>query len=239
MKKFFALMLVLAMACAMLPAAAEEDMTGVWYMKTMTVGEQTIDVAMMGMEGSLTLNADGTGVMASSGQESECTWTATSITINGDTAELALADGALVITSEGTSMTFSREAPSAVEMAPENLNAAAEDFNGNWVCAYLEMEGTIVPASLMEAAGQALPVITFDNGKFTLEGGTLGDVLGAILPELTYAEGVYTGETSFGDTVIPFRLSLLEDGMLRFSCTMGETPTTMYFKTAEAEAPAA
>ena len=239
MKKFFALILVLAMACALLPATAEEDMTGVWYMKTMVVGEQTIDVAMMGMEGSLTLNADGTGVMASNGQDSECSWTPTSITINGDTAELALVDGELVISSEGTSMVFSREAPSAVEMAPENLNAAAEDFNGNWTCAYLDMEGTIVPASLMEAAGQALPVIAFENGKFSLEGGTLGDVIGAILPELTYADGVYTGESTFGDTVIPFRLSLLEDGLLRFSCTMGETPTTMYFTRAEAEAPAA
>lgn len=42
MKKLISMILIVCMACMMIPAMAEEDLTGEWYVKTMSQGEQDL-----------------------------------------------------------------------------------------------------------------------------------------------------------------------------------------------------
>ena len=77
MKKITALVLALMMACLMTCAfAAEADplYTGEWYLKTMQNGDETIDVAAMGLNGVMTLNADWTCSMTGMGNDVTGTW---------------------------------------------------------------------------------------------------------------------------------------------------------------------
>ena len=88
MKKCFAMLLALCMALAVMPAMAEDDMTGTWYM------------VMAGVTaGSIELNADGTVALTAYGAETEHregTWTADgeTVTVCADGRDkIALGDG--------------------------------------------------------------------------------------------------------------------------------------------------
>lgn len=101
MKKFLALILVLCMALAAIPAAAENDFTGTWYL------------IMLGMTGgTFELNADGTcaiSVAADSEEHNvECTWSA-----EGDTVTLSVGEKSMVMTFDGTDMLLSEDAITA------------------------------------------------------------------------------------------------------------------------------
>ena len=74
MKKITALILALMMACLMLPALAEEDVTGDWYLQSMSAGGMSINPADMGMSMKLTLNAGGTYAMVSGEDAEEGPW---------------------------------------------------------------------------------------------------------------------------------------------------------------------
>ena len=150
MKKITALVLALMMACLMTCAfAAEADplYTGEWYLKTMQNGDETIDVAAMGLNGVMTLNADWTCSMTGMGNDVTGTWkdeadkNKITVTMDGDDADVMLSDGELTVSAGETKMIFTREAPAAAGDATAEIkaDATAEEFNGNWTCIALSV----------------------------------------------------------------------------------------------------
>ena len=98
MKKILAMMLVLCLALAAVPALAEDDLTGTWYL------------LYMGMTGgTFELKADGTCVAVSSanGEEvsTEGTWT-----LDGTTVTLSIGGASMALTYDGTNLLMSEEA---------------------------------------------------------------------------------------------------------------------------------
>lgn len=258
MKKLISLILSLCLVCMLIPAMADADVTGVWYMHTMKQGDVEMEASAIGMNVTLTLNADGTGTMAMMGQGSDATWT-----LDGDKITVTVADSPAVEgTFDGTtitltqetesgvaSMAFTREEVKAVELAPVKTTATAEEFEGEWTCAYVDVAGMIIDAQTAYAAAAAsgtetgsLPVLKIENGKMTMSGNeSTSAMLGGNAVELTYADGAMTYAVSFGETSIEFKCVILEDGMLGFTMGMGEELAMgMYFtKNAAEEQPAA
>ena len=101
MKKFLALTLVLCMALAAIPALAETDFTGTWYLVTMG---QTA--------GTFELNADGTCAATlyanTEEQKMEGTWSA-----DGDVVTITVQEQALPMTFDGTDLILGEAALTA------------------------------------------------------------------------------------------------------------------------------
>lgn len=246
MKKLISMILIVCMACMMIPAMAEEDLTGEWYVKTMSQGEQTFDAASLGMNMTLTLNADGTLKMESPAEEGpiEGTWTneggKVTLTLQDQTNEVTIADGVMTLSDEtiGMTMTFTREAPAPVYTpAEKKTDATLEDYAGKWSFAYIGMNGMILDvntfvstmASAMASAmgeGAEVPDIV-GMLTFEIEGNKLISGKGTEQEktlEATFADGqmTYKDEASGTEVVI----CLLQDGMLSidgFSAGMGGT----------------
>ena len=96
MKKLISLMLILCMACMLVPAMADEDIAGEWTMVKVVVQGMEMEPSAIGMEMVIMLNADGTAEAKTSygGAEPEIsdgTWTmdgsTVTITIAGEPAE--------------------------------------------------------------------------------------------------------------------------------------------------------
>ena len=176
MKKITALVLALMMACLMTCAfAAEADplYTGEWYLKTMQNGDETIDVAAMGLNGVMTLNADWTCSMTGMGNDVTGTWkdeadkNKITVTMDGDDADVMLSDGELTVSAGETKMIFTREAPAAAGDATAEIkaDATAEEFNGNWTCIALSVGSMKLDAATAKAAGQELPTLTYPSRR--------------------------------------------------------------------------
>ena len=71
MKKLLAVLLALCLGCVLLPAMAEEDITGTWYVTSLYMGENEVDPTMVGISIVFELNADGTGVATTNQQGEE------------------------------------------------------------------------------------------------------------------------------------------------------------------------
>ncbi len=101
MKKFLALMLVLCMALAAIPALAETDFTGTWYL--ITIGQTA---------GIFELNADGTCAATlyanTEEQKMEGTWSA-----DGDVVTITAQEQALPMTFDGTDLILGEAALTA------------------------------------------------------------------------------------------------------------------------------
>jgi len=106
MKKFIALMLVLCMALAAIPALAETDFTGTWYLITMG---QTA--------GTFELKADGTcaATLYATGEEQkmEGTWSA-----DGDVVTITAQEQDLPMTFDGTDLILGEAALTAFGGSP-------------------------------------------------------------------------------------------------------------------------
>lgn len=126
--------------------AAEADVLGEWYLTSMQEGEEVYDASllgMMGMTATMTLNEDGTAVLAMGEEGTDATWTmengAGTLTMTEEEgtseATMALVDGQIVINAEeGLTMTFGREMPEAatVDVGAVIANPELADFNGTW-----------------------------------------------------------------------------------------------------------
>ncbi len=240
MKKFVSLLLVLMMACMILPAAAEESFVGTWYL----VDIAGMNPADMGISMFVTLNEDGTifSTLTSDGEtvDQEGTWTVEGeqviITVDDDPQAFDYVDGNLQTDmGGGTIGTFSREEPSGAktEFAEVNPDAAPEDFNGSWKAAYISAEGKTLNIDAAISMGQfgEAPVLTFENGKFTITG-DLSTLLGGDAFEMTFDSGVYSYGIDLGGVSMGFFLSLLQDGMLELKISVGED-MCLYFVRAE------
>ena len=241
MKKITALLLALMMACLMTCAfAADADplYTGEWYLKTMTNGDETMDVAAMGINGVLTLNADWTASMTGLGNDVTGTWkdeadkNKITVTLDGDDADVMLSDGELTVSAGDTKMLFTREAPAAAaETAEIKTDATAEEFNGEWTCTALGVGGMKLDAEAAKAAGQELPTLKFEDGAISMEGGQIAEAFAAFKMPLTFADGTYSFAIESANVSV--KANILQDGTMALEFAAGETATTLYFAKAE------
>ena len=181
MKKLFSLVLALCMVCMMIPAIAEESVTGEWY------------TSMSGMTMVLNLAEDGTAEMSIPGYESTGagTWVLDgekiTITIEDSPAEGTFADGKITLTEGEMSMEFTREKVEGIQLADVNPAAAAEDFEGTWDIVYVGYNGIVVDAS---ASAEQLPGLVVENGAMKFTGdSSMAMVFGSNALPLTYADG--------------------------------------------------
>ena len=231
MKKLFSLVLVLCMACMMIPAVAEDSIAGEWY------------ASLGGMTMALNLAEDGTAEMTMPGSENAAagSWVLDgekiTITIEDSPAEGTYADGTITLGDEDMTMVFTREMPKAIEIAAVNTAAAAEDFEGTWEIVYVGYDGTVVDAS---AAGEQLPGLVVENGAMKFTGdSSLAKVFGTNALPMTFADGALSMSVALGETSYGLKLEILEDGMLSLTASMGDMSVNMYFVKAAAEEPAA
>lgn len=246
MKKLISLVLILCMACTLIPAMAEEDVTGDWYAHTMIQGEQVIDIAAMGMSVKMTLNADGTGAMDMNGQITELTWTqdgsTVTVTTDGKPASGTLEDGALTLADENMTMVFTREATEAITVAPVKAAASAEEFYGEYIIALMDMDGQLVNLAVQGAAtGLKVSADAFEIVPANDED-AIALMLGLFaLTPTGFEDGALKLVSTLTETVTGIA-ELLEDGMLKLTAMNTETQDglTVYFAPAAAEeAPAA
>nr|MBR4281410.1 hypothetical protein [Clostridia bacterium] len=154
MKKLISLLLALAMTLGCAAFAEGVDYTGVWVLSSLETPEMTMDMTLLnnlGMDMSMTLNADGTMFTTTLGETENGTWTVTengiAITDDEETIRIAYANDALRIETDGAAMVLTREgaAPAVAEAAsPEGV-----DLTGPWVLMAVEMFGVqIDPVTL-------------------------------------------------------------------------------------------
>ena len=114
MKKLISLALALCMACLLVSAMAETDITGTWYIRTMVQNGQELDLATLGMTATMTFNADGTVTADLAGEQASGTWTregdSITATTNDTPATGVIQDGMIILNEAGGEMTLTREA---------------------------------------------------------------------------------------------------------------------------------
>jgi len=162
MKKLISLALILCMACMLVPAMAEESVTGTWYAVKVTASGVEVNPADMGMEWTMTFSEDGTftNVMAVMGQNQETTGTWTfedgtlSITAEDSTTVLPVADGTISIDmGEQGTVVFSREAPQASPKANVVAAESEDAFLGSWTISSMDFMGVHATKDMFASFG--------------------------------------------------------------------------------------
>ena len=256
MKKLISLILILCMTCMLIPAMAEDDILGDWYMIEMKMGDTAYNLADMGMSMMFAIKEDGTVTLTTEmmGEKTEQngTWTldgtTITITIDDQPQSGTFADGKIILEGDGQVGTLSKEAPVATEKAKAVAAESEDAFIGTWTLSAMDMMGARVTA---EQAGYT-GTVTIEAGKFTSVL-NMGEELG---------EQTSTGTTKFEDGKLTVTIDvpaeqaelaaalgidastatveLLEDGSLLYSAEFMGMSMGMYLVPAEAaEQPAA
>ena len=222
MKKMLSLLTALMMLCAMLPAMAEgADVTGIWYLSSVMLGDTEMSPASIGMNLSFDLKADGTAVAIMAGaeetKEETATWAlneegALVITQDGTDSVFTVGDGRLEGDLGGVIGVFTREAPVA-EAAPAPVAAESEDaFLGSWKMTKVDMDGTLMPVDILSSMGMEISaVLTVEAGKASVVLNFLGTELPAI-----------EGSTAFADGALAMTVEGLEEPISISLCDNGE-----------------
>ena len=250
MKKLISLLLILCMACMLVPAVAEDSAAGTWYMAEMTQGEMTFAPSQLGMTWSLTLAEDGTAssVMEMMGEKEESTgtWTqdgdSVTITIDDQPAVFAFADGKLTLDQgERGKAVFTQDAPEAAAAPSAGVAAESEDvFLGNWELTAIGMMGMTFTKDMFAAANMSGFDIslTVEAGKATMTAVTSADAAPSTF-ETTTALVDGNLVLSVSDVTIA-TITMLEDGTISFLFNLGGFELTVYMAPAgAAAAPAA
>ncbi len=245
MKKLISLVLALCMACMLIPALADDiNVTGEWYLKIMKMGDQEMDAAALGFTATLSLSENGTAVFGMIGEPQTGTWT-----LDGDTITVTIDDSpasgpvtadSLTIEADGQVMVFTREATQAITMADPKPAETAEEFYGEWTCAFVEMDGTIMNLSAM---GLVYPNVTLGDGTVEFIAGE-DDLFGTIFNMLglqsSFEDGVLKIVATVEGANATGTAQMLQDGMLKFSLDNEGTTLILYYTRVQAaEEPAA
>ncbi|MBQ8506788.1 MAG: hypothetical protein IJ466_05105 [Clostridia bacterium] len=163
-----ALMLVLSALCGAM--AEVVDVTGEWFLTAIKMGEAAMDPAGLGMEITMTLNADGSASLNALGVETAGSWAQEGekyiLTDEEGPMEFTLVNGALESAADesGFVMVFEKEKAEAAPAAAVRTGVSVEDFNGSWDATETEMLGMRVP---VEMAGVFMN-LNIENGHVTL-----------------------------------------------------------------------
>ena len=245
MKKLTALILILCMACMLIPAGAEEaDIPGDWYMSGYTSGEASFDPSLIGIHWIFTFNEDGTVDSIMTYQEdtqaNSGTWKlengTLTITVEDTPMECQMAeDGTFTVNlSESEKGVFSKGTYSEAEPVPAE---SEEAFFGSWELSAVDYEGVRISKEMFDMVGMTgLQVyLVIESGKATLATQTSedGELQGGEITT-TFEDGKLTVPLLDGTTS---PIELMSDGTIRFM--FGEMPVYLVPMTEEAEEPAA
>lgn len=235
MKKLISLILILCMACMLVPAMADAAVTGDWYLKTMKMGDTEYDAAAMGYSMAMTLNEDGSVVMnVPSSGESTGTWTLDgeniTVDIDGMPASGPVAEDSITLEADGQVMVFTREAPVAITVADVKAAEAAEDFYGSYTAAYIDMAG-----SMMDVAAMGYPTgVTITAEAFDVNPASEEDMFALTLGMMALTpadmeDGALKMTSATNPEGIDAKLEMLEDGMVKLTVENKESQEAMIF----------
>lgn len=234
MKKLAALLLALLL-CLGVAVAETANLTGVWYLNEMADDEMTLHPGTMGLDMTLTLNADSTASMNVVGKTDVGTWLVNDldvvVTIQGDPQTFTYVDGNLVAVMDGTTMTFGREKVEmpSVELGEAKTDATMADYNGKWNATMVDFLGMQMPVADMGFAME----ITIADGKAIMKEGTADGSEMADEGTATVEGGMVTITVPDSNEVIS--MQLYEGDMLVWIAEVAEgiNMTTYFEKAAE------
>ena len=252
MKKLIPLILILCMACMLVPAVAEDDITGDWYLTQMEMNGARVDIAGTGMVMVFSFNADGTVhesmEMMGEKQEMDGTWTmdgnTVNLTANGQSQTLTYTDGVLTIESDGQTGILTREAPAAVEKPGVVAAESEEAFFGTWKLVAADMMGIYM----------TIDQIPGYDGTITIEAGKLvsemamgeGQEMQKSEAATEFADGKLTMRFEFPEDQAEMMkamgvpetgtVELLDNGNILYSMDYAGMTMSMYFAPADAAA---
>ena len=245
MKKLIALILVLCMAAALVPAFAEDDITGVWYLNRAVANGIHMNVISDEVQMTVTIREDGTAKVYSAlpgeePQDAEATRTyadglvtITDKAIDGETTILKCENGELSLEAAGAMMILTRETYKPYQLPgvlkAENVRA----FYGTW---YPEVS---FQSGLMAFLGDALAVEQRSKLVVSAEGMTEtandGTVTTYVNPAVDPETGVLSAAFDVQGYEATIRLALLEDGTLLVTGSVYDTELmrSIYYRLAE------
>ena len=233
MKKLVSMILILCMACMLIPAMAEEDLTGEWY------------ASYAGVAMTMNINADGTLTMTIPGMEEPAagTWTLDGdqivITVQDSPASGTVTAEGIALSESGMELLFTREPVESISVADVKADAAEEEFYGEYACTYIGSQGILMDASAM---GMAFG-LKISEGALEFTGGE-DDLYAMIFTMMgltgTYADGKIDVVSTMEGNDATGTIELLEDGMVKLSLNSNGEIMVIYLAPAAAEeAPAA
>lgn len=245
MKKLIALILVLCMAAALVPAFAEDDITGVWYLNRAVANGIHMNVISDEVRMTVTIREDGTAEVFSAlpgeePQDAEATWTyadglvtITDKAIDGETTILKCENGELSLEAAGAMMILTRETYTPYELPAVLKAESVEAFYGTW---YPEIS---FQSGLMAFLGDALEVELRSKLVVSAEGMTEtandGTVTTYVNPAVDPETGVLSATFDVQGYEATIRLALLEDGTLLVTGSVYDTELmrSIYYRLAE------
>ena len=214
MKKCTSIILILVLLLCCVPAVAEEtaaDITGDWFGN------------LNGIPVKITLGADGIYAVSITGDEPETgNWEEQDgyIYLNGsETPEYCVIGDKLFLNELLTF--FSREQQDIYTPAAPTAEIPTEAWRGYWVSAYVDVDGTAYPSSLLN-----------DKTDLYVEGTSAilgGPALQDILVKMESSDGALKCETESAAVT----LQMQEDGFLRMTLTVDEENLVWYLLLAE------
>lgn len=222
MKKIVSLLLVLCLMGVMASAVAEADLAGsTWYLVSLVQEGVAVNPAEMGLEISMTLNADGTSSMVAYGEETTGSWNAEGEVISitdsdGNTQEFSPNENGELVAEMGEDnrMVFSQTAPEASAQADAPVAVAAEseeEFFGTFNPVSVSVMGMAMPLEMI--FGDALPVFTVESGKVTTVSGEGDEAVTDVQP-FAFEDGVLKLFAAEGDETPVATVQLAEDGTI-------------------------
>lgn len=158
----------------------DDDVIGEWILTGVEVAGTTFPLSVLGIEMTMTLNADGSvyasGSLEGEDETSSGTWTrdgdAVTIALDGEPEVFIIEDSTLVAEMDGTKMIFSRADGEQPDSGDGSLNdAVLTDFIGTWSAYEIEMMGIKLP---METYGVEM-TFAFDGKTVSLSSDSTGD----------------------------------------------------------------
>ena len=259
MKKLISLILILCMACMLIPAMAEDDILGDWYLNELKLNDATINPADMGMTMTYTFKDGGvlemTGEMMGEKNSATGTWSmdgsTITMTIEDSTQTATFADGKITMEDQGQVGTLTKEAPVVKEKAKTVAADSEEAFFGSWTLNAMDVMGMYVDRAQFESFG-----LTGYEATMTVEAGKVHTVIamgetqgetatdysskfedGKLLLPVEVPEDQAKMLESLGMTMPEFyTIELLEDGSLLFSMEVMGMQMGLYLVKADAAA---
>lgn len=238
MKKLLSVLLALAMLLGCTAFAEGVDYVGLWTMTGMEAEGVTMDPLMLGLEMTMTLDADGTCTLTALGTSETGTWAATETGIavtdeEGVVDAFVLIDGALVAEQDGAKVIFTYGEAVASEGPAVLSGVPMEAFEGQWMLTSVSMFGINMSA---EDIGAYMAFVLSDGAGIYAETGDDGELLQLdvtynVIEGLgagTVLELIYTDET-ITEPIVLLSMNMLEDGSLYAAEDMDGLVVEFYF----------
>lgn len=238
MKKVLSTAMMLALALSLLcPAlmvfAEATNVEGTWYLNSLIFDGIEMSPAAVGLETSITLNADGTALMQSVGEDDGvAAWSqdgeTITVTSEDEVIVFTLDGDTLVMGDEEGTMIFGQEKTEAEPFvaSPVREDVALSDFDGTWTATIIDMMGMQLPVG---SFGMDM-TLTIRNGSASIssigEEGEQANTANGVFEGNTLTLDVPASETSMGTTMA---LVLREDGSMSYTDDRGEA-MTIYFE---------